>query len=50
VDKNYVNAFDKMKEDMRSKAISNGVTVITLRRYLDMIGYRSPKVISSGQR
>jgi hypothetical protein len=50
LDKGYVQAFDRMREDLKQKAISNGVTVITLRRYLDMIGYQSPKVVSSGTR
>jgi hypothetical protein len=49
-EKEFVQKYDKMREDMRSKAVSNGVTVVTLRRYLDMIGYTAPKVISSGLR
>ena len=46
----YNAAFDRIATDMKNKAVSDGVTVITLRRYLDMIGYRAPKVTSSGLR
>lgn len=46
----YTKEFSDIVEKMKTKAVSDGVTVITLRRYLDMIGYRSPKVISSGLR
>jgi hypothetical protein len=46
-DKAYVAAFDRLKAEMQAKANLNGVTVITLRRYLDMIGYRPSKVVTS---
>ncbi|MGL4554787.1 MAG: hypothetical protein ACRC33_26780, partial [Gemmataceae bacterium] len=40
----YRNAYDAMVKQMRDKAAANGVPVISLRKYLDMIGYRSPRV------
>ena len=46
----YNKEFTDIVDKMKTKAIGEGVTVITLRRYLDMIGYRSPKVISTGIR
>ncbi len=49
-DKAYVQAYDRLREELKTKAATNGVTLITLRRYLDMIGYRAPKVVSSGVR
>jgi hypothetical protein len=44
----YKAAFDRLSTDLRSKAATSGVTVVSLRKYLDMIGYRAPKVVSSG--
>ncbi|MFO0877837.1 MAG: hypothetical protein U0840_10825 [Gemmataceae bacterium] len=45
-DKAYTAAFDKLMREMRDKAAANGVHVIGLRRYLEMIGYRAPKIAS----
>ena len=33
--------------ELQEKAKSNGVTVISLQRYLDLIGYKPPRAISS---
>jgi hypothetical protein len=43
----YVKAFDRLVADLKLKANTMGVTVVPLRKYLDMIGYRAPKVVSS---
>lgn len=43
--KDYLQKFQKLEHDMKAKAVENGVQVISLRRYLDMIGYQPPKVI-----
>ncbi|MFM7151480.1 MAG: hypothetical protein ACKO23_16710, partial [Gemmataceae bacterium] len=48
-DKGFSQQFDKLIREMKEKASSNGVTVIPLQKYLDMIGFRSPKVISGGR-
>jgi hypothetical protein len=39
-DKEFKKAFDDQVSQLRSKATANGVTVISLQRYLDMIGYK----------
>jgi hypothetical protein len=46
-ERSYIQSYDRLYQDMKAKANANGVTLITLRKYLDMIGYRAPKVISS---
>jgi hypothetical protein len=46
-DRAYAQSYDRLYTDMKAKANANGVTLITLRKYLDMIGYRAPKVTSS---
>jgi hypothetical protein len=46
-DKEYSARFDKLVRDMRETAATTGVTIITLRKYLDMIGYRAPKVLGN---
>ncbi len=43
-DKTYMAAYQKLEREMKAKAVENGVTVIPLRRYLDMVGYTPPKV------
>jgi hypothetical protein len=43
--KEYMQKFQKIEKDMKAKALENGVQIISLRRYLDMIGYQPPKVI-----
>jgi hypothetical protein len=48
-DKAYVAAFDRLVAEMKAKANANAVTVITLRKYLDMIGYRAPKVVTGNR-
>jgi hypothetical protein len=42
-DKEYSARFDKLVNEMKEKAKANGATVIQLRRYLEMIGYKPPK-------
>jgi len=46
-DKEYANRFDKKIKEMKDKAAENGVQLITLRKYLDMMGYKPPRVTSS---
>ncbi|MFO0845669.1 MAG: hypothetical protein U0797_25345 [Gemmataceae bacterium] len=43
--KDYVSKFHKIEKDMKAKALENGVQIISLRRYLDMIGYQPPRVV-----
>jgi len=43
----YTKAFDELQKKMKETAQSNGVQIIPLRRYLDLIGYRQPKAASS---
>jgi hypothetical protein len=49
-DREYVQKYDRLRDELKTRAANNGVTLITLRRYLDMIGYTAPKVISTGAR
>jgi len=49
-DKDYIKKYNELISEMQDKARQNGVTVISLSRYLDMIGYKPPKVISTRQR
>jgi len=46
-DKPYADEFSKLIERLKDAAKNNGVAVISLRRYLDMIGYQPPRVISN---
>jgi hypothetical protein len=46
-DKEYVKAVNDLIGQMRTKATANGITVISLQRYLEMIGYKPSKVSSS---
>ena len=46
-DKDFVRDFDKYKRTLQDKAQANGVTIIPLRRYLDMIGYQPPRVLAN---
>jgi len=46
-DKEFSKQFKKLMDDMRDKARANGVTIVSLKRYLDMIGYRPTKVTST---
>jgi hypothetical protein len=48
-DKEYSPKFDKLLRELKDAAASNGVTVISLKKYLEMIGYRSPKVTSNAR-
>ena len=32
---------------MKEKAAANGVTVVGLRKYLEMIGYKAPKIATT---
>jgi hypothetical protein len=45
-DKAFVAEFEKLTQELTRKAQANGVTVLNLRRYLDMIGYQPPRVLS----
>jgi hypothetical protein len=45
-DRDFTTKVDRAVAGMKQKALSNGVTVIGLRKYLDMIGYRSPRGVS----
>jgi len=47
-EKAYAQAYDRKIRELKDKATTNGVTVLTLRRYLDMIGYRMPRVSIPG--
>jgi hypothetical protein len=42
-DKEFTKAFEDQVNALRAKAQANGVPVISLPRYLDMIGYRASK-------
>lgn len=44
----YKKAFDDQVKKLKEQAQANGVPVIALRKYLDMIGYRPSKVTESG--
>lgn len=46
-DKNFVTAYGKLERELKDKAGANGVTLISLKKYLEMIGYRSPKVVNT---
>lgn len=46
-DKTYVQQFEKLIREMKDQAVSNGVQVIGLQKYLEMIGYRQPRVTST---
>ena len=48
-DKVYVAEYNRLIDKLREEAKNNGVAVISLQRYLDMIGYQPPKIITSGQ-
>jgi hypothetical protein len=37
-------AFDKLQREMREKATANAVPVLSLQRYMDMIGYTPPAI------
>jgi hypothetical protein len=40
-----VKSVEKAKQSLRTKATTNGVTIISYKRYLDLIGYRTPRVV-----
>jgi len=48
-DKVYSAEFTKLVDKLKEDAKNNGVAIISLRRYLDMIGYQPPKIVTSGQ-
>ncbi len=48
-DKEFTTRFDKLNQELKLKAQNNGVTILTLRRYLDMIGYKPPKVSTTSE-
>lgn len=43
-DKDFVGRYEKLVRELKDAANSNGVTVISLRKYLEMIGYRAPRI------
>jgi hypothetical protein len=45
--KEFRDRFEKLRRDLETKARNAGVAVISLGRYLDMIGYQPPKVVNS---
>jgi hypothetical protein len=47
-DKDFATQFDKQVRELKDKATTTGVPVISLKKYLDMIGYRAPRIISTG--
>jgi len=49
-DKEYAKKFQDLVSEMQDKARNNGVTVLSLQRYLDMIGYKPPKAIATKAR
>jgi len=49
-DNDFVKDYNKMVNDLKEKARSSGVVIISLRRYLDMIGYQPPRVTSTSSR
>jgi hypothetical protein len=47
-DSDYTKKFNLLMDQMKDKAKANSATkIITLRRYLEMIGYKAPRVASS---
>ena len=48
-DKEYVAEFNRLSDKLKEDAKNNGVAVISLPRYLDMIGYQPPKIVNSGR-
>jgi hypothetical protein len=49
-DKDYVLKYKRLTDELKEKAATNGVAVISLKRYLDMIGYQPPKIVSGQNR
>lgn len=49
-DKEYSKKFADLTSEMQEKARANGVPIISLQRYLDMIGYKPPKVVETRTR
>ncbi|MBY0231252.1 MAG: hypothetical protein K2W96_18375, partial [Gemmataceae bacterium] len=45
----FAAAYRRLIKAQREEAIANSVPVITLRKYLDMIGYRAPKLSTTGK-
>ena len=48
-EKLYATEFTRLSDKLKEDAKSNGVAIISLRRYLDMIGYQPPKIITTGR-
>jgi hypothetical protein len=46
-DRVYADAYNRQVTAMKAKAAANGVSMISLRKYLDLIGYQAPKVVTS---
>ncbi len=49
-EKPYADEFTRLLGKLKEDAKNNGVPVISLRRYLDMIGYQPPKIITTPSR
>ena len=47
-DKEYIAKFKRLSDELKAKAANDGVAIISLRRYLDMIGYQPPKIVNLG--
>ena len=43
----YKKAFDNHVKKLKEQAAANGVPVIALKKYLDMIGYRPSRVVAT---
>ena len=48
-EKEYSAKFKGIITKLQDEAKNNGVAIISLRRYLDMIGYQPPKIITTGR-
>ena len=49
-DKAYILAYERLMSDLKAKATATGVPIIALRKYLDMIGYKAPKIAAGALR
>jgi chemotaxis protein histidine kinase CheA len=49
-DKKYALEYKALIQKLKDEAKNNGVTIISLQRYLDMIGYQPPKIVSGTSR
>jgi flagellar basal body-associated protein FliL len=47
-DPKFGPAVDKAIKDMKEKAAANGVAIVTLKKYLELIGYQVPRALPEG--